>query len=280
MRSLTKSVISLLVGAAVDRGLIRADEPVLARLGYSSYKNPDPRKAKVTLLDLLSNQSGFACNDHDSDSPGNELKLYPTQDWPKAFVDLPLVSDPGAVGRYCSGGFFAAGRIIEQAAGKPLPEFAQEVLFAKLGIRRADWRWDFKLDQSHRNDFGQIYLRPRDMLKLGILIQQRGRWEGRAVISSSWIAAAVARQSRIDDSDYGLGIWHRWYGVQTQAGERRVDTIMLSGNGGPENIPRSIPRSHRGVHWRRIQQGISSERDDGAGPAAGIAGQETAGEPR
>ena len=113
MRSLTKSVISLLVGAAVDRGLIRADKPVLARLGYSAYRNPDPRKAKVTLLDLLSNQSGFACNDHDSDSPGNELKIYPTRDWPKAFVDLPMVADPGTVGRYCSAGFFAAGRIIE-----------------------------------------------------------------------------------------------------------------------------------------------------------------------
>ena len=70
------------------------------------------------------------------------------------------------------------------------------------------------------------------MLKLGILIQQRGRWEGRRAISSSWIATAVARRSHVDDSDYGLGIWHRWYGVQTQAGERRVDTIMLSGNGG------------------------------------------------
>ncbi|MGH9629933.1 MAG: hypothetical protein ACRD7E_16570 [Bryobacteraceae bacterium] len=46
MRSLTKSVISLLAGAAVDRELIRADEPVLARLGYSAYEDPDPRKGE------------------------------------------------------------------------------------------------------------------------------------------------------------------------------------------------------------------------------------------
>jgi CubicO group peptidase (beta-lactamase class C family) len=52
------------------------------------------------------------------------------------------------------------------------------------------------------------------------------------VVSAAWIDAAVAHQSRIDDSDYGLGIWHRWYQVQTTAGQRRVDTIMLSGNGG------------------------------------------------
>ena len=232
MRSLTKSVISLLAGAAVDRGLLRADEPVLANLGYPAYGNPDPRKAKVTLVDLLSCQSGFACNDHDRSSPGNEVNLYESPDWAKAFVDLPMVADPGTIGRYCSGGFYTAGRIVERAADKPLTEFADEVLFGPLGIKRADWKWNFALDRSQRNEFGQIYLRPRDMLKLGILIQDRGEWQGNRVVSASWIDAAVARQSRIDDSDYGLGIWHRWYNVQTPQGDRRVDTIMLSGNGG------------------------------------------------
>ena len=232
MRSLTKSVISLLAGSAVDRGLLSADEPVLARLGYPAYENPDPRKAKVTLTDLLSNQSGFACDDRDNASPGNEVKLYETSDWVKAFVDLPMTADPGTVGRYCSGGIITAGRIIERAVGKPLTEFAQEALFGPLGIHPHDWKWNFTLARSQRNEFGQVYLRPRDMLKLGILIQRRGEWEGRRVISAAWIEAAVARQSRVDDSDYGLGIWHRWYRVPTPAGDRRVDTIMLSGNGG------------------------------------------------
>ena len=232
MRSLTKSVISLLAGAAVDRELLRADEPVFGKLGYAVYENPDPRKARVTLLDLLSNQSGLACNDYDGASPGNEVKLYETPDWAKAFVDLPMLADPGTVGRYCSGGIITAGRIIERAAVKPLPDFAQEALFDPLGIQRSSWKWNFRLDRSQRNEFGQIYLRPRDMLKLGILIQQRGEWEGRRVVSASWIEEAVAPQSRIDDSDYGLGIWRRWYNVQTSAGDRRIDTIMLSGNGG------------------------------------------------
>lgn len=232
MRSLTKSVISLLVGAAVDRGLLRADKPALARLGYAAYGNPDPRKAMVTLTDLLSHRSGFACNDYDAASPGNEGKLYETSDWAKAFVDLPMAADPGTIARYCSSGIITTGRVVERAAGKPLPEFAQEALFGPLGIRPADWRWNFTLDRSQRDEFGQVYLRPRDLLKLGMLIQQRGEWEGRRVVSASWVDAAVARQSRIDDSDYGLGIWHRWYRVQTPVGERRVDTIMLSGNGG------------------------------------------------
>jgi CubicO group peptidase (beta-lactamase class C family) len=232
MRSLTKSVISLLAGAAVDRGLLRADEPVVAKLGYDSIANPDPRKDRITLTDLLSNQSGLACDDHDGASPGNEVKLYDTADWPKAFVDLPVLAEPGTIGRYCSFGFITAGRAIELAARKPLAEFAQEVLFDPLGVSPAQWRWTFVLDRSQRNEFGQIYLRPRDMLKLGLLIHQRGVWQGRRVISESWIDAAVAKQSRVDDSDYGLGIWHRWYAVPTADGTQRVETIMLSGNGG------------------------------------------------
>jgi CubicO group peptidase (beta-lactamase class C family) len=232
MRSFTKSVISLLAGAAIDRGLLRRDERVLSRLGYPTVANPDPRKSAITLRDLLSNQSGLACNEYERDSPGNEVHLFETDDWVKTFVDVPLLSDPGTVARYCSGGFLAAGRMIERAAGKSLPDFADDVLFKPLGMKRSDWKWNFTLDRSQRNEFGQVYLRPRDMLKLGILIQQRGEWQNRRVVSAAWIDAAVARQSRIEDTDYGLGIWHRWYNVQTRAGEQRVDTIMLSGNGG------------------------------------------------
>jgi CubicO group peptidase (beta-lactamase class C family) len=232
MRSFTKSVVALAAGVAVDRGLLPPDQPVLERLGYDKFENPDPRKAKITLIDLLSHRSGLACNDHDGSSPGNENKLYETSDWVKAFLDLPVVSDPGTTAYYCSGGIFTAGRIVERATGRPLPDFADEAIFQPLGIRRADWKWNFNLDRSQRNEFGQIYLRPRDMLKLGLLIQQRGLWNGKQVISSSWVDQAVSKQSRVDNSDYGLGIWHRWYGVKTMAGDRRVETIMLSGNGG------------------------------------------------
>jgi CubicO group peptidase (beta-lactamase class C family) len=232
MISLSKSVIALLAGAAVDRKLLQSDQSVLDRLGYSEFQNADPRKAKITLLNLLANQSGLACNEYDRNSPGNEAHLFETADWAKAFVDLPMIADPGTEARYCSGGFFTSGRIIERVSGKSLPEFADEVLFKPLGIPRSDWKWNFGLTSSEKTTFGQVYLTPRAMLKLGMLIRNRGVWQGRRVISSSWIDAAVGHQSRIGDSDYGLGIWHRWYGVKIATGYRRLDTVMLSGNGG------------------------------------------------
>jgi len=232
MRSLTKSMVALLAGVAVDRGRIRTGEPMLERLGYTSPLNPDPRKSQITLTQLLSHSSGLACNDHDADSPGNEVALYEKADWIKAFVDLPMIDEPGNVAHYCSGGILAAGRMIELAVDRPLPEFAQAHLFAPLGIARDAWQWDFVLERSQRNEFGQIHLRPRDMLKLGVLIKQHGHWQSKSVVPETWTDAMTARQSHVDDSDYGLGVWHRWYGVATPAGTQRVDTIMLSGNGG------------------------------------------------
>lgn len=232
MRSLTKSVVALAVGAAADRGLVDPDAPALTQLGLGAFANPDLRKAQVTLLDLLSHRSGLACNDRDGASPGNEVTVFESADWMRNFVDLPMVTDPGTEAHYCSVGIIAAGRVVERAAGMPLRAFADEAIFTPLGVRASDWRWDFKLDRSGRDEYGQMYLRPRDMLKLGLLIKQRGEWQGRRVIPAEWIDAAIARQTRIDDSDYGLGIWHRYYNVPTPDGYRRVDTIMLSGNGG------------------------------------------------
>jgi CubicO group peptidase (beta-lactamase class C family) len=232
MRSFTKSVISLLVGTAVDRRLLRADEAALPRLGFTTVQNPDSRKAGITISQMLSNQSGLACDEHDRSSPGSEVRLFETDDWVKAFFDLPMLNDPGTTARYCSGGFFAAGRVIERAAQKPLPDYANDVLFEPLGIPRSHWRWNFTLDRTQRNEFGQLYLTPRDMLKLGILIRDRGRWQEKQVVSSSWVESAISHRSQVDDSDYGLGIWHRFYNVPSAGGVRRVDTIMLSGNGG------------------------------------------------
>ncbi|MBK7596961.1 MAG: beta-lactamase family protein [Gemmatimonadetes bacterium] len=204
MRSLTKSVISLLAGAAVDRGLLRANESVVARLGFTSTENPDPRKDRITLTDLLSNQSGLDCDDRDGASRGNEVKLYDAADWPQAFMDLPVLAEPGTVGRYCSFGFMTAGRIIELAAATPLAAFAQDVLFGPLGLLARPVALGVRA-RSHPTERVRTDIPPAARhAQAGPAVRQRGVWQGQ-VISASWIDAAVAKVSRVDDSDYGLG---------------------------------------------------------------------------
>jgi CubicO group peptidase (beta-lactamase class C family) len=164
LRSATKSVVSALAGIAIDRGALSGvTEKVLPQMSYSSYANPDPRKAAIMLGDFLSMSSGLDCNDHSSNSPGRETVLDDSPDWVKATLDLPMINDPGTKGYYCSGGVAVVGRMTENAVHMRLPEFAQANLFQPLGIARTAWTWNYDLTNADK-EYSQIHLRPRDML--------------------------------------------------------------------------------------------------------------------
>lgn len=233
MRSLTKSIVSTLVGIAIDRKLLEGDKALVAKhLPYARFENPDPRKDRLVLRDLLTMRSGLACDDWDGSSPGNESRMYQSADWVKFVLDLPMVEQPGMRGHYCSGNVAVAGRIVERVSGMRLPAFARQHLFTPLGIHARDWKWNYTLSASNAATFSQIYLRPRDMLKLGVLFQQQGRWNGRQVVSRDWVAQATKQWSTVGDQPYGYFWWHQWVNADTPAGPRRVDMIVATGNGG------------------------------------------------
>jgi CubicO group peptidase (beta-lactamase class C family) len=232
LRSATKSVVSAVAGSAVLAGALDgADEPVLARMRYASYANPDLRKRRMTLGDLLTMRSGLDCDDHSGTSPGRETVIDEQPDWVKATLDLPMLSIPGTEGHYCSGAVGVAGRLTENATGQTLPEYAQAHLFGPLGIRRQDWHWNYTLSKENR-EYSQIHLRPRDMLKLGILYANNGMWQGKRVLPAEWVHASLNAQSKVDGTDYGYFWWRPWIRVNTLAGEQRVTYNAAQGNGG------------------------------------------------
>lgn len=232
LRSATKSIVSALAGIAIDRGAITGpDDPVLPHMSYAAYQNPDPRKAAITLGDFLSMSSGLDCNDHSSTSPGRETVIENKPDWVKATLDLPLTSPPGEKAYYCSGGVAVVGRLVENVTHRKLPDFAQANLFGPLGIPRADWKWNYDLTNADK-EYSQIYLRPRDMLKLGIVYQDGGRWQGHQVISESWVQTSLAEHSHVDNVSYGYYWWRPWLNVDTSAGAQHVDVTAAQGNGG------------------------------------------------
>lgn len=233
MRSATKSIVSALAGIAIDHGAVASDTArVTPLLPYSSYANPDPRKNDLTIRDLLTMRSGFECDDWNAQSPGNESRVYQSDDWVKFVLDLPMTTSPGTKGSYCSGNVAVVGRLVERGTGKSLPTVAREWLFAPLGIRAADVRWNYALDASNAATFAQLYLRPRDMLKIGILFQQGGRWAGRQVISSEWVTRSTAKWSTVGDQAYGYFWWHQYVNATTPGGTERVDMVVATGNGG------------------------------------------------
>lgn len=146
LRSATKSVVAALAGVAVREGLLTLDTPVLRLLAERMGVAISAHKAALTLADLLDMRHGLACDDWDDASPGNERRVYEADDWIAALLAVPDAAPGGPTASYCSAVALAVGRAIELASGRPLPDYAQERLFGPLGIRRADWSWDFALE--------------------------------------------------------------------------------------------------------------------------------------
>lgn len=232
LRSATKSIVGTLAGIAIDKGFLTGvDERVLTRMKYESYENPDPRKAQITLRDMLTMQSGLACNDHDSKSPGNEVVIDTKPDWVKATLDLPMIHDPGSVGYYCSGGVSVVGRMIENATHEYLPDFAQKHFFDPLGIGKLQYTWNYDLTNADK-EFSQIHMRPRDMLKVGILYKDHGKWHGKQVLSAAYAETAISPISKVDNTGYGYFWWHPWLHVEMPDGDQHPYYSAAQGNGG------------------------------------------------
>jgi CubicO group peptidase (beta-lactamase class C family) len=227
LRSATKSVVSALVGIALDKKLITSkEEKVVPFFPEYEIKNLSAEKRAITIEHLLACESGLACQDGNPESPGEEQKMNASPDWVQFVLDLPMVEAPGGSGRYCTGGVILLGRIVEKASGKRLADFAAENLFAELGI--TNYRWNFKPDSSSFDDACQLHMRPRDMAKLGLLYVNEGQWKGKQVISREWVIASLSRHSVVRGTDYGYLWWRQWLNVNGT----RVEGVTAKGNGG------------------------------------------------
>ena len=232
MRSATKTLVALLAGIAIDRGDIASTaEPALPYFEeYANLKNMDQSKHAITINDLLTMRSGLDCNDRDGDTQGNESKMIYAEDWARFILDVPMATEPGAKGFYCSGNVILMGRIIEKVTGMSLHQYAAEVLFEPLGI--TNFEWDFRPDRSNITNFAQAWLRPLDMMKIGVLISNNGVWHGEQLVSDQWMRKLKSPQSAISGTPYGFYYWLRY--INTNTG--KVQTPQVSGNGGQKII--------------------------------------------
>jgi CubicO group peptidase (beta-lactamase class C family) len=236
MRSASKTFAPLLVGIARNKGAkIDIDTPVYSQFPeYKEFANPDPRKSKITVRDLITMTPGLACDDNDEASPGNEDVMQQQKaqsDWYKYTLDLPMARDPGGdQAVYCSAGINLLGGIIRNATHAWLPEFFYENVAKPLQIKTYHWNL---MPTGDGYAGGGLYLRPRDQLKLGQLYLNGGVWNGKRVISKDWVERSTSRQSTFGktlgaDHDYGYG-WHLYH---FEVGDRSYRAYAAGGNGG------------------------------------------------
>lgn len=227
LRSATKSLTSLLVGMAHERGILPdLDAPVLSLLPHlAPVRNPDPRKERITLRHLLQMRSGLACDDWDPKSPGNEEEMYDTDDWARFMVDVPMQDEPGAVARYCTGGVVLLGAVLEHASGRSVADLSREWLFAPLKVQ--DFAWQ-RAGKKGTDTGGHLSLRPRDFLKVGQVMLEGGTWQGERLVSAEWVAESSKSLGPLGDMEYG----HLWWSARYVIQGTPVEVTFARGNGG------------------------------------------------
>ena len=228
LRSITKSIRSILVGIAIDKGFIdNINDPISKYLkGLVPKKNLDERKKKITIKHLLTMASGLDCNDWDKKSKGQEDKVYKKNDWLQYTLNLPMVNEPGTVSNYCSMGVVLLAEIISQASGMEIDKFAEAYLFNPLVIDNV--KWGHTSGKEIISSGKRLYMTSRDMAKIGQLLLNQGKWNGKQIVSKNWIEESTTPKTKITGIDYG----YLWWNIPFKVNEKTVTSKTATGNGG------------------------------------------------
>ena len=204
VKSVSKSIISALVGIAVARGLIPSvDTPIATYFPQVLGTANDPGKRGITVEDLLSMRSGL-----ESTSGRNFGPWVASRSWVRHVLTRRLIHTPGTVMDYSTGNTHLLSAILSRAAGESTWAFAQRTLAAPLGFTLEKWPRDPEGIYRGGND---MQLTPRQMMRFGRLYLDGGRVDGRQIVPRAWIERSFVPRgrSRYSGRQYGYGWWIR-----------------------------------------------------------------------
>lgn len=235
--SINKSIMALLVGIAVGQGKIKSvDEPVINYFPGEKFAGMNKWKKKITLRNLVSMQSGMAYDE------GRRWIVLGSKSPQKYVMDFKMLREPGGIFDYNCKSIILVAKILQLATGMYADEFARKYLFDPLGIKDVSHRFCFE-GTPYSN--GGIALRPMDMLKIGKLVLDGGKWEGQQIVPEEWVRLLGSwhggkKVSADKLKDYGYLWWLMGY---DQPGTDREFVPVAWGMGGqyifvirPENL--------------------------------------------
>ena len=211
LQSVTKTVASVIVGAAIMRGDFPSiDTPILRFFDTTRVANIDDRKRRLTVRHLLTMTGGFDWNENLPyiDPKNTAAGLEASADWVQYTINRPMMREPGTVFNYSSGESTLLGYVFSQATGLDLEEYAARYVFKPIGITR--WFWK-RTPAGSIDSEGGLYLDATDLARIWYLYTQRGMWSGTRIVSDAWVTLStsplVSVTSRAGGPQYGLKWW-------------------------------------------------------------------------
>jgi CubicO group peptidase (beta-lactamase class C family) len=214
LRSVTKSVVSLLYGIALERGLVPPlDAPVVD--GFPEYADlvADEERRKVTVGHTLNMSIGMEWDENRpyTDPLNSEIMMEYAPDRYRFILERPIIGAPGKDWIYSGGAVALIGALITRGTKQSLGDFARETLFAPLGID--DFFWCRGADGAESAASG-LRLTTRGLLRIGSVLANGGAFDGRQIVPKSWIDACMT--SAIE-TPYETGYSRLWYLEVTRA---------------------------------------------------------------
>ena len=200
--SVTKSFTSLLIGIAIDKRFIKNENEKVLKF-FPEVINHNQHLDSLKIKDLITMTSGFDCGVSDGEKALSNMRK--TNDWIRFIFNLPMTSKPGETFSYCSCNFYLLSEIIYRATKLIPHEFAKKYLLDPLGISNSKWLTNYK---GINNGWGDLFLYPADMTKIGKLVLDKGKWQSKQIVSEQWINKSLKTFIKLpDDKGYGYGWW-------------------------------------------------------------------------
>ena len=228
IRSLQKSLIGMMILKLFEQGKIESlDDPIWKYLDASQAKGmDDTRKQKITVRHLLTMTSGLDARDYGSEP---KMQAQPNPDWVAYMMNAPMAHAPGTVFEYHSSAMHMLVAVAEKAGGQRMQPLLAEAFLAPMGIEK----FYFYHDPSGRlYGAGGGAMRPRDLLKLGLLVLNRGSFDGQRLLGETSVATML--QPAVDQLPWPEPDVHYaslWYVRDFTFGGERVRTYQARGAG-------------------------------------------------
>jgi uncharacterized protein (TIGR03437 family) len=230
--SISKSIVSVLVGIAMSEGKLRSVDQKVKEF-FPEYVNAhsDPRARQIRLRDLLTMTAGYQWADlGPGGSPGGDMsRCLATSNWLRCMLEAPMKLDPGTAFNYDTGLTHTVAAILARTTGMTARSYATRRLFSPLGISCPRWTHD---PLGYSTGGWDVWMTVRDLARFGLLVLRNGEWCGRQIVSAEWLDTSTRLRVRTGKAGWGFGGYGYFWWKKTLAG---YPVTLASGYGG-QNI--------------------------------------------